>query len=378
MATSEEGMQHEWNNLQSNSLGSSKEGDSGGSAGSTSASMHAENPDSTVRGPRSQSATSRPSAIDENPSSTTQARPSTREAGNVDEVVPHQNETRANLGILEVSQTSGKELEIKNVDTKEKKAKRSFFERQISYVNIKLIQVVTMACFFTCFGLGCSLGNKMCQEYRENMAKVNIYSDEKNNLPACQDVSLVNLYPEIQSTLALKDPNRLCSYQEELRNHTLHASRDGPGWHCLDAFTQELFLECEAAKKTLSSAEKKLSFYHGSAARSLQVFLAATFLTRRAPMVLVFWVLTAIMILTQVSLFAILHFDTGTNIKAQIAYTSLSEYTVLTILIAAIGYTRAPKKVTSESAPQSLDSGGSFDIEYLHSEELSNYREPNE
>lgn len=371
-------MQHEWNNLQSNSLGSSKEGDSGGSAGSTSASMHAENPDSTVRGPRSQSATSRPSAIDENPSSTTQARPSTREAGNVDEVVPHQNETRANLGILEVSQTSGKELEIKNVDTKEKKAKRSFFERQISYVNIKLIQVVTMACFFTCFGLGCSLGNKMCQEYRENMAKVNIYSDEKNNLPACQDVSLVNLYPEIQSTLALKDPNRLCSYQEELRNHTLHASRDGPGWHCLDAFTQELFLECEAAKKTLSSAEKKLSFYHGSAARSLQVFLAATFLTRRAPMVLVFWVLTAIMILTQVSLFALLHFDTGTNIKAQIAYTSLSEYTVLTILIAAIGYTRAPKKVTSESAPQSLDSGGSFDIEYLHLEELSNYREPNE
>lgn len=322
----------------SNSPGSPKDGDSGGSADSTSASRYNENSESTMKSKLSPTAPRSTESGQRVPDDTA-AAPTVENLEDIQEE-PLNKKPGTSYGAISQSAKTSED----GKDTKQDE-EQSFFEREIPYWFIETVAAVALVRFIYYFARGCLVGLQLCQKYVGDMDGVLSRSHERFELPSCRNVSLSDLYPDIQSTLDMKDPISLCSEQEKFKSSILYSPMSEPGWECLFGFTQELISVCEKARRTASDAQEEMRSCHGAAAKAILLLLAIILLTGRTRKIYVFWVLTAIIGLIQCSMTIIPYFlDTRTNIKAQIAFTLLNEYTSFTMfwfsLIGTIGFSR--------------------------------------
>lgn len=322
----------------SNSPGSPKDGDSGGSADSTSASRYNENSESTMKSKLSPTAPRSTESGQRVPDDTA-AAPTVENLEDIQEE-PLNKKPGTSYGAISQSAKTSED----GKDTKQDE-EQSFFEREIPYWFIETVAAVALVRFIYYCAKGCLVGIQLCQKYIGDMDGVLNRSHERFELPSCRNVSLSDLYPDVQSALNVTNPTSLCSEQNNLRNSILYSAKEEPGWECSQDFTQKLIFSCEEAQKTASDAQGRMRSYHGAAAKSLLLCLAIILLTGRTRKTCVFWVLTAIIGLVQCLLLVFPYFfGTRTDFKAQIAYTSLNEYTSFTMfwfsLIGTIGFSK--------------------------------------
>lgn len=207
----------------SNSPGSPKDGDSGGSADSTSASRYNENSESTMKSKLSPTAP-RSTESGQRVLDDTAAAPTVENLEDIQEE-PLNKKPGSSYGAISQSAETSED----GNDTQQDE-EQSFFERETPYWFIETVEAGAFVNFIYYFARGCLIGIQLYQKYIGDMDGVLNQSHDRFELPSCRNVSLSDLYPELQSTLDMKDPISLCSVQEKFKSSILYSPMSEPGW----------------------------------------------------------------------------------------------------------------------------------------------------